>query len=607
MKKALSAFLSLLPLAFALPSPWNATNKEFARSPSGSKKVIIQMFEWNWDSIAAECTNFIGPAGYGYVQGKCRHHRPSFLRADPGDVDGYPVSPPQEHITGSQWWTDYQPVSYILTSKRGNRNQFANMINACHSAGVGVIVDTIWNHMAGVESGTGTAGSSFTHYNYPGIYQTQDFHHCGLTPGDDIANYGDRTQVQTCELVNLADLATGTEYVRSRLAQYGNDLLSLGADGFRLDAAKHIAAGDIANILSRLSRSTYITQEVIFGAGEPIVPSEYVGNGDVQEFRYTTTLRDAFQGGGISNLQNLDNRGWIASGQANVFVANHDTERGGSSLRYNSPSNTYITAHIFSLAHPYGTPTVLSSYSFSDDAAGSPNNGYGTCSATGGSNGWLCQHRYIAISGMVGFRNNVGTAGITNWVSSESQRIAFGRGSAGYVAINNVDSPWTATFSTSLPDGSYCDVITGVASSGSCSGGSVTVSGGSFTVTVAARSAVAIHTGALGSGGSNPDPPTDPGTVSVTFSVNAETVWGENIFLVGSISQLANWNPASALALSPASYPVWTVTVPLPPNTTFQYKFIRKKPDGSIVWESDPNRQATTSASGTQSISSSWR
>lgn len=31
--------------------------------------VIIQMFEWDWDSLATECTDFIGPAGYGYVQG----------------------------------------------------------------------------------------------------------------------------------------------------------------------------------------------------------------------------------------------------------------------------------------------------------------------------------------------------------------------------------------------------------------------------------------------------------------------------------------------------------------------------------------------------------
>lgn len=104
--------------------------------------VIIQMFEWNWDSLAAECTNFIGPAGYGFVQ----------------------ASPPQEHIQGSQWWTDYQPVSYILTSKRGTRAQFQSMIETCHAAGVKVISDTLWNHMTGTSSGTGTAGSC--QYNF---------------------------------------------------------------------------------------------------------------------------------------------------------------------------------------------------------------------------------------------------------------------------------------------------------------------------------------------------------------------------------------------------------------------------------------------------------
>jgi hypothetical protein len=77
------------------------------------------MFEWSWDSIAAECTNFIGPAGYGFVQvivisSLCRSSTQASTQ----------VSPPAEHISGSQWWTDYQPVSYTLTSKRGNRSQF---------------------------------------------------------------------------------------------------------------------------------------------------------------------------------------------------------------------------------------------------------------------------------------------------------------------------------------------------------------------------------------------------------------------------------------------------------------------------------------------------
>ncbi|KAI0071345.1 glycoside hydrolase [Panus rudis PR-1116 ss-1] len=558
-----------------------------ARAPSGSKNVIIQMFEWTWDSIAAECTNFIGPAGYGFVQ----------------------VSPPQEHISGSQWWTDYQPVSYILTSKRGDRAQLQNMINTCHAAGVKVIIDTIFNHMAGVDSGTGVAGSSFTHYNYPGIYQTQDFHHCGLEPGDDIVNYDNRQEVQTCELVNLADLATDTEYVRGRLAQYANDLLSLGADGLRLDAAKHIASTDLANILGRLNGTPYITQEVIYGAGEPITPNEYTGNGDVQEFRYTSALKDAFLNGNIASLQDLDNRGWVPGNQANVFVTNHDTERNGNSLNNNSPSNTYVTATIFSLAHPYGTPTILSSYSgFTNTDAGAPNGGAGTCTGTGGANGWLCQHRWIAISGMVGFHNTVGSSALNNWVSPQSSQIAFGRGSLGFVAINDADSAWTSNFTTSLPDGSYCDVISGTSSSGSCTGSAFTVSGGQFTATVPARSAVAIHTGAKGSGsgsGSNPG----SGTVTVNFAETATTTFGENIFLVGSISQLGSWNPSAAIALSSAEYPVWKVSVSLPASTTFEFKFIRKETDGSIVWESDPNRSATTPASGSSSITitTSWR
>ncbi len=59
--------------------------------------------------------------------------------------------------------------------------------------------------MTGSDSGTGFAGSTYTHYVYPGIYQNQDFHHCGLEPGDDIVNYDNRLEVQTCELENLAE------------------------------------------------------------------------------------------------------------------------------------------------------------------------------------------------------------------------------------------------------------------------------------------------------------------------------------------------------------------------------------------------------------------
>jgi len=134
----------------------------------------------------------------------------------------------------------------------------------------------------------------------------------------------------------------------------------------------------------------------------------------------------------------------------------------------------------------------------------------------------------------------------------------------------------------------------------------ITVSGGLFTTTVAARSAVAIHIGAKGTGGGNGGGG-GGGSVAVTFAETATTAIGENIFVVGSIPELGTWAPDSSIALSAASYPVWTATVPLPAGTIFQYKFIRKETDGTVNWESDPNRQATVAGSGAQTLSSNWR
>ena len=70
MTRIASTFLlTSLWLLSATARPLETNNTLEARAPSGDKSVIIQIFEWTWDSIAAECTNFIGPAGYGFVQG----------------------------------------------------------------------------------------------------------------------------------------------------------------------------------------------------------------------------------------------------------------------------------------------------------------------------------------------------------------------------------------------------------------------------------------------------------------------------------------------------------------------------------------------------------
>ncbi|MFE9168259.1 alpha-amylase family protein [Streptomyces kebangsaanensis] len=452
IRRSLSCAAALAAAAsVALASP-------AAASPPGTKDVTAVLFEWNFASVAKECTSTLGPAGYGYVQ----------------------VSPPAEHIQGSQWWTSYQPVSYKIAGRLGDRAAFQNMVNTCHAAGVKVVVDTVINHMS-AGSGTGTGGSSYSKYNYPGLYSVYDFDDCM----SEVNNYKDRWNVQHCELVGLADLDTGEEYVRKAIAGYMNDLLSLGVDGFRVDAAKHIDAGDLANIKSRLTnRNAYWKQEVIYGAGEAVQPGEYTGNGDVQEFRYAYDLKRVFNNEKLAYLKNYgEGWGYLNNSVAGVFVDNHDTERNGSTLNYKNGAN-YTLAHVFMLAWPYGAPDVNSAYEWSDIDAGPPNGGkVNAC----WQDGWKCQHAWPEIRSMVAFRNATRGQAVTNWWDNGNNAIAFGRGDKGFVAVNHESGSLTRTYQTSLPAGTYCNVQNNTP---------VTVnSAGQFTATLGSNTALALYAG----------------------------------------------------------------------------------------------------------------
>ena len=113
-------------------------NPEVEQGPeyeNGQKGAVVEMFGWPYDDIAEECS-FLGTAGYLAVK----------------------VFPPQEAILTfdtadegevNPWWFVYQPVSYKLTSRMGNKKQLKKMINICRKNKVRVYADTVINHMAG--------------------------------------------------------------------------------------------------------------------------------------------------------------------------------------------------------------------------------------------------------------------------------------------------------------------------------------------------------------------------------------------------------------------------------------------------------------------------
>lgn len=445
--------------------------------------VGIQLFQWTWDAIAQECTSTLGPAGISWVL----------------------TSPPQEHILGEQWWTSYQPVSHKIDSRLGTREQFAAMVSACDAAGVGVVADAVVNHMSGQEEpGIGWAGSSYEHYEYPGLFSDAngDFHHCDAPDGD-IQNYKDAAQVQGCELVNLADLATGTEHVRDTLKAYLADLMSLGVAGVRIDAAKHMPPEDVAAIVADLPEGAVVWQEVIRGGGEPVTPEQYVDNGQVFEFGYGRELVGLLGGSTFRQALTLGERGMLPTDDAVVFVVNHDTERNGEMLT--SRDDEYLLANVLMLAGAYGTPVLYSGYVFDDRDAGPVQDGAGkvldaSCPDAPGpamslENGaWTCEQRWPAIQGMLEWRRVTDGAGLVAVDDSADDVLAFSRGELGTIIVNRGDEEVVGSWPTTLAPGEYCDVAGGPVSPQGCSGATIEVAAdGTLSTAVPADGFVAVH------------------------------------------------------------------------------------------------------------------
>ena len=298
----------------------NPTVNQGSQYENGQKGAIVELFGWPFDDIAEEC-EFLGKAGYMAV--KVFPASESILTFD--TVENGELNP---------WWFLYQPVSYRLHSRMGDKKQLKNMINTCRNHGVRVYTDAVINHMAGngndmyadhrnnvgscVHWGpkAGSAGSPWwtTGWQYennaytgirPGLefpsvpYTASDFH-CeralnSWTDGN-ILNYG--------WLTGLTDLNTEKEYVQQRIADYITDMLSMGVSGIRVDAAKHISPLGLAQIFKKLKNNlgggelpddftAYL--EVLFGGEKDLL---MCGGGD---YSFGTPFVNKLKAAGLSD------------------------------------------------------------------------------------------------------------------------------------------------------------------------------------------------------------------------------------------------------------------------------------------------------------------
>lgn len=460
--------------------------------------VFVHLFEWKWTDIATECEQVLGPLGFRAVQ----------------------VSPPQEHavLSGFPWWQRYQPVSYsVERSRSGTGAEFEQMVQRCGVVGVDIYVDAVINHMT-AGAGTGSNGTVYTKYDYPGLYTQSDFH-----PPCAVDDYQDAADVQDCELLGLADLHTGKAAVRQRIADYLIALVRIGVAGFRLDAAKHIQPVELDSILDLVNEAAraeglplpYVFAEVIDPGSEAIKAKDYYGLGygsggaaDITEFRFLPLVGKfaGTNGGRLADLKafTVSSSGLMPADKAVVFVENHDTQRDGG-VGYRD-GDAYRLANVWVLAQPYGHPRIMSSYAFvpgpAGRDAGPPSDGSGatldvTCAATletATLGEWVCEHRDPVIAGMVGFRRAVAGTGVNDWWDNGANAIAFSRGARGFVALSLEDTTVAVDVLSSLPPGTYCDVLTGGRAETACAGRSIDVdSSGRVQLDLEVGSAVALH------------------------------------------------------------------------------------------------------------------
>ncbi|KAL5288356.1 Amy-d.2 family protein [Megaselia abdita] len=442
------------------------------------RSTMVHLFEWKWDDIALECENFLGPKGFAGIQ----------------------VSPVNENVIAPKrpWWERYQPISFILTTRSGNEQQFANMVKRCNKVGVRTYVDVVFNHMAAKQGGqaVGTGGSRAYPENkdYPAVpFTNADFH-----PSCGIQDYNDAYQVRNCELVALRDLNQTIPHVQNKILEFLDRLVDLGVAGFRVDAAKHMWPNDLRVIYGSLKNlntahgfppnsKPFIVQEVIDLGGEGIKRDEYVDLGAITEFKVSAAIGKAFRGGDdLKNLKNWGEQwGFLESSKALVFVDNHDNQRGhgagGADILTYKQSKPYKMATAFNLGFPFGITRIMSSFSFDDTDQGPPKDSSGnikspviqkdgSCDA-----GWVCEHRWRQIYNMVEFQNQVKGTEVGNWWDNGKNQIAFCRGNAGFIAFNLESFDLNQDIQTCLPAGTYCDVISGDKVGSNCSGKKVLV------------------------------------------------------------------------------------------------------------------------------------
>jgi glycosidase len=181
---------------------------------------------------------------------------------------------------------DFMRVEEHFGDAQNSWTAFDNLVAAAHSHGIKVIVD--WAENDSNDLGDGEHGALYNNGVFMASYSPDPngyFHH---NPA--IGDFNDRYQLQYLTLEGLADLNQENQAIDNYLKTAIHLFQAHGADGFRLDALKHVTWG-----------WEYSLANSVFNAAPSFVYGEWYNNDP-----YDALFHDAYKFANKSGISELD-------------------------------------------------------------------------------------------------------------------------------------------------------------------------------------------------------------------------------------------------------------------------------------------------------------
>lgn len=435
--------LALLVAAGAAPA--------YAKAPSAQDKVILHAWSWSLDTIAANMKQ-IAEAGFDYVQ--TSPVQACYI----GDGGGMALfSEPGDSVQG-KWYYYYQPTDWTIGNYMlGTRDDFKAMADSAYKYGVKVIVDVLPNHTA-IDHTSVLPGLDNAVGGHDKLY-----HANGFTP---ITQWNDRYECTTGEMGGLPDVNTENPDFQYYYLQYVNDLINLGARGFRYDTAKHIGLPsdpldeysernnfwDIATGREGVKGLSLLMPDSLYIYGEVlqdrnVKETEYAEYMDLTASAYGHHLRHALEQGHFSE-DLLDWANPVAPDHLVTWVESHDTYANAHESA-GLTDDQIRAGYVFLTARANGRPLF-----FSRPAGSTRENYWGNNRIGARGNDEFFHPEVVAAHA---FRHAMAGQPEKIVTTNDNAVVAVERGNAGEALINFSTVAQNIDMLTNLPDGTYLD------------------------------------------------------------------------------------------------------------------------------------------------------